>query len=182
MRNVLVIDYDNNLLGYSNEGCCDRNYIELQFKTNIDYNTIELTKQDGTITILTSNELPFDIYKTQGELKIRLTSTTTATGYVVLCIPNDLQTTDNVIVKTNNNQYVIRKVTDTGGGPDTSDHAQLKHLDYSSSGHTGFASDNEATTTYKGLMSAADKTKLDDIGTITDNDIQTIINKVDSIL
>lgn len=149
MRNILVIDFDNNQLGYTNEGCCDRNKIELQFKTSIEYNTIQLTKQDGTIIDLTGNELPFDIYKAQGELKLRLVGTSTTTTDVTFCIPNDLESTDNIIVKVDSGKYVIRKVNEQSGETTTTDHAQLLHLDYESSGHTGFASTEEVNQRVK---------------------------------
>ena len=145
MKNILIIDtrqapYE---LGYTNEGISSENTIELNFKVTTPYEQIEVTKQDGTVVIIEDNYLPYEIYKTQGQIKIRLLATDYTTDYILFNVQTDLEESDNVIVKSISNYYVIRKISSSGSGGNTGNHAELENLDYASSGHTGFASSTE---------------------------------------
>ena len=65
--------------------------------------------------------IPFAYYKSNGTLKIRVRADNFDSDYINFTISKNLEASDNVVVKTGNNNYIIRTMnTSSGGGGGTS--------------------------------------------------------------
>lgn len=146
MRNILSIDIRTNpySYGYTNEAS-NNNIIELNFTNDLVLSNsyIEITKTDGSIVNVGLEEtIDFSIFQNAGTIKVRLIADDFTSEYININVNENLETTDNAIVKIKDEEYIVKKVK-PGSGGGTHNHADLENLDYASSGHTGFASSSE---------------------------------------
>lgn len=122
MKNILNIDTRINphFLGYANEGSSG-NVIAMNFTTSdiLTAPYIEITRIDGGIETLDYNgitEISFNRFQNQGVVKARLMATDFESEYIVINILENIETTDNAIVKLKNNEFEVRKVKSKSGG------------------------------------------------------------------
>lgn len=122
MRNILSIDIRNEPynLGYCNEGNSS-NEINLDIYIPELINPyLEITKQDNSIETtdileIINNHLtysiPFETYQTIGTLSIRILADGYESDYIGFTISETLEETDDVMVKLENDKYLIKKIT-----------------------------------------------------------------------
>lgn len=104
---------------YTNTAC-ETNSIELSIYVNDLTNPyLEFTLVDGTIKntdILSiidsfiSYEIPFEYYSTNGTINMRIRAEGYNSNYIGFTIPNNLSSTDNVIVKIDNEKYLVKTI------------------------------------------------------------------------
>lgn len=122
MRNILSIDIRNEPynLGYCNEGNSS-NEINLDIYIPELINPyLEITKQDNSIETtdileIINNHLtysiPFETYQTNGTLSIRILADGYESDYIGFTISETLEVTNDVMVKLENDKYLIKKLS-----------------------------------------------------------------------
>lgn len=121
MRNICNVDITKNTyeLGYTNESKCNNEISLLIRVSNIVDPYLEFTKTNGDIynteTLAIENEeinytIPLSYYLTSGTLKVRVRGKGYDSDYIVFTIPNILTSSDDIMVKIENNEYVIKKI------------------------------------------------------------------------
>lgn len=56
-------------------------------------------------------QIPFSYYETKGTLKVRVRAEGFDSEYIDFSIPNDISSTDNIMVKIENDKYVVKILT-----------------------------------------------------------------------
>lgn len=122
MRNILNIDllktpYE---LGYTNEGNVSNSILLCISIPDIVNPYIEVTGVDSSTSItdiltIENNqieyEIPFNDYKDSGTFKIRVLADNYTSDYITFNIQDNLTANDSVIVKLDNDNYLIRKMS-----------------------------------------------------------------------
>lgn len=120
MNNILNIDLVNGLRSVTSSQS-DTNKIEVNI--HIDNTLInvylEIQKQDGSIETVTDlsiennvivYEMPFDKYKKIGNIRIKVKAESYESESIIINVLEDLVVNDNIIVKIENDSYVVKKI------------------------------------------------------------------------
>lgn len=121
MRNICNVDITKNTyeLGYTNESKCNNEISLLIRVSNIVDPYLEFTKTNGDIyntEILTivndeiSYTIPLSYYLTSGTLKARVRGNNYDSDYIVFNIPDILTSSNDIMVKIENDEYIIKKI------------------------------------------------------------------------
>lgn len=121
MRNIVSVDVTKTpySLSYANEGTSSNEIILSFIIGNLTNPYIEITNQSSTISNtdilpiknhMVEYSLPISSVYTSGSILVRLRANNYNSNYITLNIPSTLKSSNNIIVKIDDDDYVIRKV------------------------------------------------------------------------